>query len=69
MNTEPNPWERAQVMTKLYPDATDQNPPGIPKSLGNSIQLTMFVDADHAGNQVTRRIRSNRQHLDQSLLH
>ena len=55
MNAEPNPWERAEVMRKLYPDARDQNPPGMPKPLGNSIQLTMFVDADHTGNQVTRR--------------
>ena len=54
MNAEPNPWERAEVMRKLYPDATDQNPLDMPKPLGNSIQLTMSVDADHAGNQVTR---------------
>ena len=55
MGNEVPPRERAEVMSRIYPDAKDVNPPGMPEPLGVSIQLTMFVDADHAGNQVTRR--------------
>ena len=55
MTNEPSPKERADIMSRIYPDAVDNDPPGMPQPLGVSIQLTMFVDADHAGNQVTRR--------------
>ena len=55
MGNEPSPKERAEIMKKLYPDANDPLPPGMPEPLGVSVQFTMFVDADHAGNQVTRR--------------
>ena len=55
MGNEPSPKERAEVLSKIYPDAEDPDPPGMPRPLGVSVQLTMFVDADHAGNQVTRR--------------
>jgi hypothetical protein len=40
----------------LYPDAKEQIPPNAPTPRGNSILISCFVDADHAGiNQVTRR--------------
>ncbi len=39
----------------FYPDAKEQIPPNAPKPRGNSILISCFVDADHAGNQVTRR--------------
>ena len=55
MGNEPSPRERAAMLSKIYPDAVDVDPPGMPRPLGASVQLTMFVDADHAGNQVTRR--------------
>ena len=55
MGSEPSPKERAEILGKMYPDAMDKDPPGMPRPLGVSIQLTMFVDADHAGNSVTRR--------------
>ena len=55
MGTEVPPKERAKIMSKIYPDAKDVDPPGMPEPLGEPMQLTMFVDADHAGNQVTRR--------------
>ena len=42
-------------MSELYSDATDELPPNVPEALGESVQLSMFVDADHAGNKVTRR--------------
>ena len=49
------PSERALLMKRLYPDATEVNPPGMPEPLGDSLQFTLFVDANHAGNRVTRR--------------
>ena len=39
----------------FYPDAKEQIPPNAPTPRGNSILISCFVDADHAGNQVTRR--------------
>ena len=55
MGSEVSPKERAEIMSKIYPDCKDIDPPGMPEPLGVPIQLTMFVDADHAGNRVTRR--------------
>ena len=55
MGEEPSPRERAEVLSKMYPDAVETDPPGMPRPLGKAVQLTMFVDADHAGNRVTRR--------------
>lgn len=39
----------------FYPDAMEAIPPNAPEPLGNPVILSCFVDADHAGNQVTRR--------------
>ena len=39
----------------LYPDAAEQLPPEIPKPRGKHVEITCFVDADHAANRVTRR--------------
>ena len=52
---EASPQERAQGMQELYPDAEDPLPPDMPKPLGKAVNINVFVDADHAGNQVTRR--------------
>ena len=48
------PKERANLMKRIYPDAKNINPPGIPEPRGESIQFTVFVDANHAGNKITR---------------
>ena len=50
-----HPRERAKYMAELYPDATQLMPYDMPTPLGNSVSVTCFVDADHAGNKVTRR--------------
>ena len=42
-------------MKKIYPDAVDMLPPGMPTPRGKSVNITVFVDADHAGIRVTRR--------------
>ena len=52
---EVSPQERAIGMKELYPDAVDVLPPDMPKPLGNPVDISVFVDADHAGNRVTRR--------------
>ena len=41
----------------FYPDASDINekPPRMPRPLGNPVRISCYVDADHAGDQVTRR--------------
>jgi hypothetical protein len=41
--------------TPCYPNAKEQIPPNAPEPKGNSILISCFVDADHAGNQITRR--------------
>jgi hypothetical protein len=33
----------------------EELPPKMPKPMGNSVNITCFVDANHAGNVVTRR--------------
>ena len=52
---EMHPRERAKLLAKIYPDSNSGDPPGMPEPRGASIQITAFVDADHAGNRVTRR--------------
>ena len=44
-------WER------FYPDAheIDEQPPKMPEPLGPPVRINCFVDADHAGDQATRR--------------
>ena len=52
---EPSPHDRAQAMRKIYPDALDELPHNMPSPRGEPVNITIFVDADHAGNRVTRR--------------
>ena len=39
----------------FYEDIEEELPPGMPEPLGKSAHSTCFVDANHAGNVVTRR--------------
>mmetsp|Transcript_22865 Transcript_22865/g.32238 ORF Transcript_22865/g.32238 Transcript_22865/m.32238 type:complete len:180 (-) Transcript_22865:228-767(-) len=43
------------ALTEIYPDAIDIKPHNMPQPLGESVDVNVFVDADHAGNRVTRR--------------
>ena len=52
---EPHPQEQASAMAEIYPDATDPKPHNMPEPLGEKVDVNIFVDADHAGNRVTRR--------------
>ena len=38
----------------FYPDACNELPPEMPEPRGLPVDVTCFVDADHAGNLVTR---------------
>ena len=52
---EPSPDERALALKAIYPDASDELPHNMPPPRGNPVNISIFVDADHAGNRVTRR--------------
>ena len=39
----------------FYGDVAEELPPKMPDPLGNGVDITCFVDSDHAGNLVTRR--------------
>ena len=39
----------------FYPDAQEAIPPNMPEPRGNPVKVFCFVDADHAGNLLTRR--------------
>ena len=42
-------------MKEFYPDASESIPPNSPEPRGLPVQINCFVDADHAGNVMTRR--------------
>ena len=52
---EAHPRERARYMKELYPDAKDNLPHDMPVPLGKGVNISCFVDTDHAGNKITRR--------------
>ena len=41
--------------TDFYGNVVEEDPPNMPVPLGNAMQMSCFVDANHAGNKVTRR--------------
>ena len=46
---------RREAWDELYPDATEDLPENMPTPKGKEIQITVFVDANHARDKVTRR--------------
>jgi len=42
----------------FYPEATDELPPDMPEPLGLPVEITCFMDADHAGNLLTHHSHS-----------
>jgi hypothetical protein len=42
--------------TGFYPDAEEPILPNAPEPRGMLVQINCFVDADHAGNKVTRNL-------------
>ena len=49
---------KAKYMKELYPDAVQFKPGNAPRPRGRPVQITCFVDADHAGDKITRRSRT-----------
>ena len=57
-STEPDISEARFVKAdwkEFYPDAEEPISPNVPEARGNSANLHCFVDADHAGDKITRR--------------
>jgi hypothetical protein len=50
--------EKEPDWTDFYKDAQEVIPPDMPEPLGKPVQITTFVDSDHAGDKVTRRSRT-----------
>ena len=50
-----SPDEKRKKMCNIYREAVDEIPTNAPEPRGISVQLNACVDADHAGNKVTRR--------------
>ena len=46
---------KAGDWSEFYGDIAEEDPPNMPIPLGESVIMSCFVDADHAGNKVTRR--------------
>jgi len=44
--------------SEFYPNACNELPPGMPEPQGLPVELSCFVDTDHAGNLATRRSHS-----------
>ena len=55
---QPKYWDELQFSkfdwSEFYRDAKESLPPNAPSPRGHAIQMNVFVDADHAGNRVTR---------------
>jgi len=43
---------------EFYHNSVDELPPGMPEPLGLPLKISCFVNADHAGNLLTRRSQS-----------
>jgi hypothetical protein len=56
---QPKYWDELQFSkfdwSEFYRDAKESLPPNAPSPRGHTVQMNVFVDADHAGNRVTRR--------------
>ena len=49
-----SPEVRRKIMRHIYRDARDEIPDNVPEIRGKDLQLNVYVDANHAGNKVTR---------------
>jgi len=54
----PHQAEPTPDWSDFYEGATELKPPDAPEPRGRSVQMTTFVDSDHAGDQVSRRSRT-----------
>ena len=54
----PETWFQKYDWTEMYPDAQEEIPDNLPEPLGKPVQITVFADAAHADDLVTRRSTS-----------
>ena len=47
---KPSPQDCAEAMKEIYPDVAMETPYDMPELRVNPVNITIFVDADHAGN-------------------
>ena len=52
---ESHPMVRAEALRDIYDVGELEKPHNMPKARGEKVDINVFVDADHAGNRVTRR--------------
>ena len=55
INNQSETNEKIKAMKKMYPDAKEELPPNAPPPRGRAVELSCFVDSDHAGDTKTRR--------------
>jgi hypothetical protein len=53
-----HPQQEKPDWSDFYFGAKELLPPDMPEPLGKPVQMTTFVDSDHAGDKVTRRSRT-----------
>ena len=51
-------FERQDWSMSIYGDVDEELPPNMPKPLGKSMKMRVYVDSDHAGESLTRRSRT-----------
>ena len=57
VNLDESAFHRTDWSDLIYGDVSEELPPNAPELLGKPVNMTWFVDADHAGEKVTRRAR------------
>ena len=59
LDSTPVEWDEDKFPDRnwedFYPDAKEELPPNMPEARGKAVQVNYFVDADHAGDVVSRR--------------
>ena len=59
MDSSPVKWVESRFQPRdwsdFYPDAREELPPNMPEPRGKPVQINCYVDADHAGDVVSRR--------------
>ena len=45
-------------MKKAHSDAVEDLPTNAPEPCGNPVSIYVFVDSDHAGDKITRRLQT-----------
>ena len=55
VNLDETAFHRTDWSNSIYGDVSEELPPNAPEPLGKPVNMTCFVDADHAGEKITRR--------------